>query len=218
MCRQNGENQVLPVGQCSKNGPSRRIQDTIAGDSVELDLTHICGLLDGKDYMCFVNRMDSSLQGMQKSSKVKAAAAQSITWTTPMGLSPGHIRLFGACIGEQKLVELWGQLDEEVPILQWKDYAVAKLERDILRQVTTLDDVTYDDAVEAVIDSESICDSKRRALQCRVWRDNTADDQPSHNMSDGIRGGTSGGDLDVLALDLDDSSEVLEEDLGDITV
>ena len=71
-------------------------------------LNKICGLPDGKDFLCDTIRRNTALTRSQFSSKMKATALRCISWMTAAGLSYEHTDLFFGRCTEERLVELWG--------------------------------------------------------------------------------------------------------------
>lgn len=101
------------------------LQQEQPAEYAALGFEKVGALFDGKDYLVQVKRTNDKMRRSQMSSKMHAAAARDITWTTPMGLCFEHTKLFGGRISEQKLVELWGSLGcRKAPVEDWKDWAV----------------------------------------------------------------------------------------------
>jgi hypothetical protein len=107
-------------------------------------LEDVGSLVDGKDFLIEVKRKDKAIQRIQISSKVNAAAARCLTWSTPMGLVHEYTKLFGGRVPETTLVRLWGSLGiEYCKVRNWKDWARynGQDQRQKLKLQTAIDDV-----------------------------------------------------------------------------
>jgi hypothetical protein len=105
-------------------------------------LEDVASLVDGKDYLIEVKRKDKTIQRIQISSKVNAAAARCLTWSTPMGLVHEYTKRFGGRVSEVHLVRLWGSLGiSYLDVKKWKDWVPRNPQSPRLKLRTAIDDV-----------------------------------------------------------------------------
>lgn len=176
-------------------------------------LKDVGSLVNGKDFLIEVKRKDKAIQQIQISSKVNAAAARCLTWSTPMGLVHKYTKLFGGRISEVSLVRLWGLLGiQHCDVHKWKDWVSqnSHLSHHKLPLKTAIDyvnaklvDLTNDNDDSANIANDS--SSKSPACTTSTSKTTAADDdeEESTTSDDASDKGTE--------IESDDSDEYEEE-------
>ena len=124
-------------------------------EMVLLGLIKNAFLFDGKDTLSETIRKDDPQRRRQNSSKMHASAYRWINFTSNAALSFEHSRAFFARATEESLVQLHGSCDKEkAPVDEWKDYAKANPEREILVYWSGLDDIVSPEEASKIIESD----------------------------------------------------------------
>ena len=130
---------------------------------------------------------DKAIQQIQISSKVNAAAARCLTWSTPMGLVHEYTKLFGGRVSEVHLVWLWGSLGiQYCDVQEWKDWTHcnAGTRSKKLRLKTAIDDVDIEKLIDLEDDNETSPDVETMTVPPDMTVDGEDDDHDMQNEND----------------------------------